>query len=105
MFQVITAASDVVLQKALYDLPWERYGFTCTGDAADGELALPVIRLRVPDLLVCEVEMPYMNGLELGRLLRREFPNLKIILVSAVDSGAYARAAIDIGVEGYSHRT
>lgn len=101
MFKVITAASDAVLRKILCDLPWERYGFTCTGDAADGELALPMIRQRAPDLLICEVEMPYMGGLELGRLLRREFPDLKIILVSAADSGEYARAAIEIGVEGY----
>ena len=101
MFKVITAAGDAVLRKALCDLPWERYGFTCTGDAADGELALPMVRRRAPDLLICDVEMPYMGGLELGRLLRREFPELKIILVSASDSGGYARAAIEIGVEGY----
>ena len=101
MFQVITAVSDAVLRKILCDLPWERYGFTCTGDAADGELALPMIRQRTPDLLVCEVEMPYMGGLELGRLLRRECSDLKIVLVSAADSGEYARAAIEIGVEGY----
>ena len=101
MFKVITAAGDAALRKVLCDLPWERYGFTCTGDAADGELALPMIRQRTPDLLICEVEMPYMGGLELGRLLRREFPELKIVLVSGADSGEYARAAIEIGVEGY----
>ena len=101
MFHVITAASDAVLRKVLCDLPWERYGFACIGDAADGELALPMVRQRAPDLLVCEVEVPYMDGLELGRLLRREFPDLKIVLVSGTDSGEYARAAIEIGVEGY----
>ncbi|MCD7838231.1 MAG: response regulator [Clostridiales bacterium] len=83
------------------NIPWEEYGFTCIGDAPDGEAALPMIRRQPPDLLFTDIEMPFMDGLALSQRVRQEFPETKIVLFSSAADFAYARRAIDIGVERY----
>ena len=82
-------------------MPWAQYGYTFAGEAGDGEMALPLIRQVKPDVLITDIRMPFMDGLDLSRLVLREFPNVKIVIISGYDDFEYARQAIDIGVERF----
>jgi two-component system response regulator YesN len=80
---------------------WEGSDFTLTGEAPDGELALPLISETLPDILITDVRMPFMDGLELSRRVARTMPWVKIIILSGHDEFEYARQAIKIGVSEY----
>ena len=71
------------------------------GEASDGELAYPMIKELKPDILLTDIKMPFMDGLELSRILKTEMKQLKIIIVSGYDDFEYAKQAINIGVTDY----
>ena len=90
------------LRETLRDtVPWVQCGYTFAGEAGDGEMALPLIRQTKPDVLITDIRMPFMDGLALSELVSREFPEMKIVVVSGCDDFACAQRAIDIGVERF----
>jgi len=102
MYKVFLVEDEVVVREGLRsNIDWEQYGFTYIGDAADGEMALPLIREIKPDLLITDIRMPFMDGLALSALVRKELPNTKIAIISGFDDFSYAQQAIHIGVEQY----
>lgn len=80
---------------------WEKEGFHYCGDAPDGELALPLIDEWAPDILITDIKMPFMNGLELTSIVRTQKPDIKIIIMSGHDEFSYAQEAIRLGVTDY----
>lgn len=80
---------------------WEKEGFHYCGDAPDGELALPLIEEWAPDILITDIKMPFMNGLELASIVRAQKPGIKIIIMSGHDEFSYAQEAIRLGVTEY----
>jgi two-component system response regulator YesN len=80
---------------------WDTSGFTLAGEAPDGEMALSLMQDIAPDLLITDVKMPFMDGLELARLTKQSMPWVKIIILSGHDEFEYARQAINAGVEEY----
>ena len=82
-------------------IDWNAYGFNFVGEAADGELALPLIESLKPDILITDIKMPFMDGLELGRIVKDKFPDTVIIFLSGYDDFDYAQRAIHIGASEY----
>lgn len=80
---------------------WEKEGFHYCGDAPDGEMALPLIEEWSPDILITDIKMPFMNGLELASIVRAQKPEIKIIIMSGHDEFSYAQEAIRHGVTEY----
>ncbi len=102
MFKVFLVEDEIVVREGIRNnILWEQYGFLYAGDASDGELALPLIRQVQPDLLITDIKMPFMDGLELIRLVRKELPRTKIVIISGYDDFSYAQQAIRMGVEQY----
>lgn len=102
MYKVFLVEDEIVVREGLRNnIEWEQYGFTYIGDAGDGEMALPLIREIKPDLLITDIRMPFMDGLALSSLVRKELPNTKIAIISGYDDFSYAQQAIHIGVEHY----
>ena len=83
------------------EIDWKSYGFDFVGEAADGELALPLIEMSRPDILITDIKMPFMDGLELGRIVKEKFPETVIIFLSGYDDFDYAQKAIHIGASEY----
>lgn len=71
------------------------------GEAASAAEALDRVRTTKPSLVVLDVRLPDMSGIELARLLRQEWPSLKILMLTGYDFDQYVRAAARVGVEGY----
>lgn len=82
-------------------IAWEKEGFEFAGAASDGELAYPMILAAKPDILITDIKMPFMDGLELSRLVRQELPDIKILILSGHDEFLLAKEAIEIGVTEY----
>ena len=82
-------------------IKWEENGFEFVGEAGDGEVALPLILKTKPDILITDVKMPFMNGLELSRIVKQELPETKIIILSGYNEFDYAKEAINLSVTEY----
>lgn len=102
LLRVFLAEDESIIRETLRDtVPWAQYGYTFAGEAGDGEMALPLIRQVKPDVLITDIRMPFMDGLALSELVRKEFPEMKIVIISGYDDFEYARQAISIGVDQY----
>jgi len=100
--RIFLVDDEIAIRENIRDcIKWDREGFIYCGDASDGEMALPLIEELRPDILITDIKMPFMNGLELSAIVRRQLPDTKIILISGHDEFDYARQAVRIGVEDY----
>ena len=82
-------------------IDWEAYGFTICAEAHDGREALEKIESCDPDVLLADITMPYVNGLELARIAAQKYPDLSTILITGNSEFEYARQAVKIGVCDY----
>lgn len=102
MLKVFLVEDESIVREGLREsIPWSQYGFEFCGDAPDGEVALPMIRKFRPDILITDIKMPFMDGLELSKLVSAELPDTKIVIISGYNDFQFAREAIEIGVEQY----
>lgn len=102
MYKVFLVEDEIIIREGIKNtIHWEEEGFQIVGDESDGELAYPLIIKEQPDILITDIRMPFMDGLELCKLLKKDMPQLKIIIVSGYSDFGYAQQAIDIGVSEY----
>ncbi len=102
MYRIFLVEDEVVIRKGIANsIPWEQEGLQLVGEASDGEVAYPLIRKEKPDILITDIRMPFMDGLELSRLVKKEFPRIKIIILSGYNEFDYAKTAIQLGVTDY----
>ena len=102
MYSVFAVDDEpIVLEGIRSKIDWEGSGFTFAGEATDGEIALSMIHEIKPDILVTDIKMPFMDGLQLAEAIKRTQPWIKIIILSGHDEFDYAKKAISIGIEEY----
>jgi two-component system response regulator YesN len=81
MQKVFLVEDEIVMREGIKNnIAWESEGFTFVGEASDGELAYPMIKTAKPDILITDIKMQFMDGLELSRMVKKDFPNIKIRL-------------------------
>jgi two-component system, response regulator YesN len=101
-YKVFLVEDEIVTREGIRDnVDWKSSGFEYCGEASDGETALLLIRAVKPDILITDIKMPFMDGLQLGKLVREHMPWIKIIVLSGHDEFEYAQEAIKIGVTEY----
>lgn len=102
MIRVFLVEDEIIIRDGIKNsIEWEKEGYQFMGEASDGELALPMILKEKPDILITDIRMPFMNGLELSKLVKKELPDIKILILSGYDEFEYAKEAIKIGVTEY----
>lgn len=102
MISVFLVEDEIVIRNGIKNsIEWEKEGYEFVGEASDGELALPMILKEKPDILITDIRMPFMDGLELSRVVKQELPDIKILILSGYDEFEYAKEAIKIGVTEY----
>jgi DNA-binding NarL/FixJ family response regulator len=72
---------------------------TLVGEAADGEEALALVRRERPDIVITDLVMPHLNGIELTRRIREELPQTRVVLMSSYTEDAYRLMASDSGAD------
>ena len=100
--KVFIVEDESIVREGIRDMiPWEQYGFVFSGEASDGEVALPQVRKIKPDILITDIKMPFMDGLAFSRLVTKELPDTRIIILSGYDDFTYAQEAISLHVDQY----
>lgn len=90
---------EAVLMEKCVD--WQGRGFEIVGSAQSAREALALFAQTQPDIVLCDINMPVINGLELSRRLKQQRPGVHIIIVTGYREFAYAQQAVEIGVEKY----
>lgn len=101
-YKVFLVEDEIVTREGIRDtVDWGAADYQFCGEAPDGEIALPLIRERRPETVITDIKMPFMDGLQLCRILKETLPTTKIIILSGHDEFKYAQEAIQIGVTEY----
>ena len=101
-YKAFFVEDEIVTREGIRDnVDWQGNGFGFCGEAPDGEIALPLIQAAQPDLLITDIKMPFMDGLELCKIVREQMPWIKIVILSGHDEFEYAQKAINLGVTEY----
>ena len=102
MYKVFLVDDEIVVREGIRDnINWDITNFTFAGEAPDGEMALPLIQEIKPDILITDIKMPFMDGLQLSRIIKKSMPWIKIMILSGHDEFNFAKEAISIGVTDY----
>lgn len=102
MIKIFLVEDEIVIRNGIKNsIHWEKEGYDFVGEASDGELAYPMIIKEKPDILITDIRMPFMDGLELSKMVKKELPDIKILILSGYDEFDYAKEAIRLGVTEY----
>lgn len=102
MYKLIVVDDEVEVRQGIsQNINWRKYGFRVSGEAENGREALDHIEKEVPDLVITDIKMPVMDGLELSSIMRESFPTVKIVIITGFDDFKYAQQAIKYGVLEY----
>ena len=102
MVKVFLVEDESIIRRGIRDnIAWESHGFEFVGEAGDGEYAYPLLLNTKPDILITDIKMPFMDGLELSRLVKKSLPKTRIIILSGYNEFEYAKEAIKIGISDY----
>jgi DNA-binding NarL/FixJ family response regulator len=99
--RILVVDDHPIVRQGLKTLLEGHAGWEVIGEASDGAEALEKAKDLTPDVMVLDVTMPRMNGLEACRLLRRQSPALEILFVTQHDSPQMMREALEAGARGY----
>jgi two-component system response regulator DesR len=101
MIRVIIAEDQGMVLGALAALLDLESDLEIVAQAQDGEAALALVKDHKPDVLVTDIEMPMMTGLELAKTLQDEKLLTKVVIVTTFARGGYLRRALEAGAAGY----
>ncbi len=102
MLKVFLVEDEFVVREGIKkNIDWEAHGYEFCGEATDGEVAFPLIQKYKPDIVITDIKMPFMDGLALSRLIKKEFPWMEIIILTGYETFEYAKEALKIGVAEY----
>lgn len=102
MHRILIIDDDRIIRKGLVKIiPWEDYGFQVGGEAADGEQGLKLIEEVHPHIIISDIRMPFMDGLDMARIVKERYPMIKLILLTGYNDFTYAQQAIKIRAFDY----
>lgn len=101
MYKIVVAEDDRIIRRAIVQSSWQDIQVEVAGEAADGQQALEVIRETHPQLVITDISMPFMNGIELAKAVRQEFPPTRIIFLTGYDDFQYIHAAMLLKSDDY----
>jgi len=90
---------EAVLMEKCVD--WQHDGFEIVGSAQNAREAMALFTQTEPDIVLCDINMPVINGLELSRRMKEQRPDVHIIIVTGYREFEYAKQAVEIGIEKY----
>lgn len=102
MLNVIVVDDELLMRIGLQSMiNWEENGFQIIGEAANGKEALDIIRRQSPDLIITDIKMPVMDGLELIKEASKLLDTCQYVILSCLDEFHYAKEAIRLGATDY----
>jgi two-component system, response regulator YesN len=103
--KVVIIDDEVFVRKGVISsIAWNQYDMEMVGETSDGQSGLELVREVKPDIVITDIRMPNMNGLEMVRAIRKELPPIKILVLSVLDDFETLREALRLGVDDYIHK-
>jgi len=100
--KVLIVDDEAIIREGMRSMiSWEEAGFTELMEAADAREALELIEARQPDLIITDIFMPEMSGIEFAEQVKDKYPSIQIIILTGYEKFEYAKEAIRIGVAQY----
>lgn len=100
--KVLIADDEKKVAQLIYRIvDWEQWGLEVIGVVSDGALAMEAIRTEKPDIVITDIRMPGLNGIELIQETRKEEKQIYFVIISGYSEFQYARQALKLGVEDY----
>lgn len=102
MIKVLIADDEIIVRAGIKSLiNWEENGFRVVGLAADGKEAMEMIHSEKPDIVLTDIMMPKLSGIELIKTAKTEYPFVKFIVLSCHNEFEFCRQAMKYGAEDY----
>lgn len=102
MYKIIIVDDEAEVREGIREsIAWEQHGFECMGDFRNGSEALEAIADLRPDLVLSDIRMPFMDGIELTRQIQMSYPYIKVIILTGHDEFDYAQKALRLKVHDF----
>lgn len=102
MYKVLLVDDEALIREAISEnIKWEELGYELIGACKDGREAIEVMKDHSPHLLLTDIFMPYVDGIELSRYVYENCPETKVIIISGYDEFEYAKKAVKYQVLEY----
>ena len=98
---ILIADDHPLLRKALRDLLGKQQDLQIVGEAEDGEMAVKLANELLPDVVIMDIAMPKLNGLEATRQIKANHPNIAILVLTVHDDSEHILSILDAGAAGY----
>ena len=100
--RILLVEDEYEIRKGIrYLIDWEQYGFEVIGEAADGEQALGIIEQKEPHIILTDIRMPNMDGVQLTKVMQMRYPSVKVIILSGYNDYDYVRTCFQYGAVDY----
>lgn len=102
IYNLLVVDDEELVRNAISTIiDWDSLGFTNIYEAEDGLEALELCRKQKIDLVLTDIVMPFMDGLELSAALKQEFPDIHVVILTGHEDFEYAKQSVDLGVKNY----
>jgi len=101
MIKILIVDDHKLIRDGISSFLSDNSKYELIGEASDGIEALNAIKIQNPDLIITDLNMPNMDGMELIAQVRKLYPNIKLIVLSMVDETQYIRQVLKLGANGY----
>lgn len=100
--KIMIIDDELIMRQGIkYMLNWEQEGFQLVGEASDGKEGLRLIEEMHPDIILLDVVMPVLNGIEFSDVVREKYPEIQFIILSGYDNFEYVKATLLNGAVDY----
>ena len=103
MYTILLVEDEEAVRHSIKDLtPWEEYGFSVMGEASNGMEALEIISETMPDVIITDIRMPYMDGIQFIQEVREKYSQtVEVIFLSGYDEFTFAQTALSLKAAEY----
>lgn len=102
MYKVLLVDDEVVVREGIKErIDWSELGLVCIGDCENGMEAMEAVDRLLPDVVLTDINMPFVDGLELARYISEQHPFIKVIILTGYDDFSYAQQGIKLRVTDF----
>lgn len=97
MYKILVVDDEIIVREGIRDIiPWNENGFELIGAVENGVEAIKIIDTQIPDIVLTDICMPFMDGLELANYISEKYPNIKVLILTGYDNFEYAQQAVKL---------
>jgi two-component system response regulator NreC len=104
-YKIILADDHQIILDGIAGILKSQPGYNVLGTANSGIKVLELLKLFTPDLIISDVEMPGLNGIELLKIIKSEYPGIKIIMLTMYKEANLAKELLNLDTDGYILKT